>query len=353
VSREIFKKIETRKRAAGLFFCGIACLVVGLIAAQHLSRSAVSAGQNRLTATGTVEAKNIMAAFKIPGKIQTLKTVEGSKVTAGQELARLETRELEAKLVQARGALAAARANERQAGEAMTLTAQQVEAAVAQARAKVAQAEVGVKDAGLLFERVSALYESGAAAQKDYDDAGNNYALARNKLREAQGALEQAVSARLEVQVAQARCNAAAGQAAQAAGALQEARVYLEHACLQAPASGIITQQLLEEGEMVNAGTPVFEITDVENTFVKVFISEKKIGRVKLGQEAEVRVDAYPGRVFPGRVVWINDAGEFAVRKAVNEQHEHDLRSFEVKIDLPNDDRTLKTGMTARVTIRE
>ncbi len=353
MSPDTFEKIGLKKKVATLLFFGIVCLIVFLIAAQYLSRSAVSAGQNRLTATGTVEAKNVMVAFKIPGKIQDMKVTEGSKVTAGRELARLETQELEAKLAQARGALAAARANERQAGEAVALTAQQAEAAVTQAHAKVAQAEVGVKDAGLLFKRVSALYESGAVAQKDYDAAENNYELAQNKLLEARGALEQAESARLEVQLARARRDAAAGQAEQAAGALQEARVYLEHACLKAPTSGIVTQQMLEEGEMVNAGTPVFEITDVENTYVKIFVSEKKIGRVKLGQEAEVRVDSFPGRVFKGKVVWINNAGEFAVRKAVNEQYEHDIRSFEVKIDLPNDDLVLKTGMTARVTILE
>ena len=88
-------------------------------------------------------------------------------------------------------------------------------------------------------------------------------------------------------------------------------------------------------GELVNAGTPVLEITDIEHTYVKVFISETKIGRVHLDQEAEVSVASFPDRVFKGRVVWINDAGDFAVRKAVSEQDEHDLRSFEVKIDLP------------------
>ena len=117
--------------------------------------------------------------------------------------------------------------------------------------------------------------------------------------------------------------------------------------------SGYITQKYLEEGELVNAGTPVLEITDIEHTYVKVFISETKIGRVHLDQEAEITVASFPDRVFPGRVVWINDAGDFAVRKAVNEQDEHDLRSFEVKIDLPNPDLVLKTGMTARVKLLE
>ena len=87
------------------------------------------------------------------------------------------------------------------------------------------------------------------------------------------------------------------------------------------------------------------------HTYVKVFIDETKIGRVKLNQPAEITVDAYPDKVFKGKVVWINDAGQFAVHKAINEQYSHDIRSFEVKIDVPNQDMQLKTGMTAVVKI--
>ncbi|MEG3072273.1 MAG: efflux RND transporter periplasmic adaptor subunit [Candidatus Syntrophopropionicum ammoniitolerans] len=104
---------------------------------------------------------------------------------------------------------------------------------------------------------------------------------------------------------------------------------------------------------MANAGTPVFEISDLLHTYVKVFISEEKIGRVHLGQDVEITVASYPDQVYHGSVVWINDAGEFAVHKAVNEQYDHDIRSFEVKIDVPNADLSLKTGMTARVNIIE
>ena len=84
-----------------------------------------------------------------------------------------------------------------------------------------------------------------------------------------------------------------------------------------------------------------------------MFISEKKIGRVRLGQKVEIRVPAFPDKVFEGKVVFINNAGEFAVKKAVNEQYQHDIRSFEVKIDVPNQDLLLKVGMTANVKILE
>jgi HlyD family secretion protein len=251
------------------------------------------------------------------------------------------------------GAYEAASAQAKQAGSSVPLTCQQVETTIEQARAKVAQAEVGVTDARQQLERAQSLHDSGAISDKSLDDAKNNFDLAQNKLSEAQSGLDQALSARLKVQVAQSQYEATVGQSNQAGGAVEEAQAYVDNSILKAPISGYITQKLLEQGEMVNAGTPVLEITDIQHTYIKIFISESKIGRVKLGQAAEVTVDSFPERVFSGKVVWINNAGDFAVQRAVNEQYEHDLRSFEVKVDVPNQDLALKTGMTARVKLVE
>lgn len=348
-----FAELDRRKIIISILFLAVIGLTVLLFINHHRHHSLVLEGRESLTATGTIEAKSVQASFKVAGKIASLSAGEGSCVEKGQELARLETHEIAARLSQAEGAYNASQAQVRQAADSVPLTSQQVETAIEQAGAKVAQAEVGVQDAGQSLERAAALYESGAASAKSLDDAKNNYEISQNKLREARGVLDQALAARLKVQVAQSQYEAALGQSKQAGGAVEEARTYLDNTLLTAPLSGYITQQNLEEGEMVNAGTPVLEITDIRNTYVKVFISETKIGRVHLDQAAEITVVSFPDRIFPGKVTWINNAGDFAVRKAVSEQDEHDLRSFEVKIDLPNPDLVLKTGMTARVRLLE
>lgn len=337
-----------------LLFLGAALLVLVLSLGYFAKHSVTTAKQqDELTATGTIEARTAQASFKIAGRLETLLVEEGHKVEKGQELATLENSQLLAKLNQAQGALSAATSTAQQASEAVKLTAQQVEAAIAQAQAKVAQAEINVKNAQQLYERMTVLYENNAVSANEYDKVQNNYNLAQSQLAEARAALDQALSARLQVQTAQSQYQAAVGQSNQAQGAVEEAQAYINDTRLKAPISGYITQKYLEEGEMLNAGTPVFEITDLEHPYVKVYISEKKIGRVQLNQPVEVRVEAFPDRVFKGKVVWINDAGEFAVKKALNEQHERDIRSFEVKIDLPNDDLLLKVGMTAQVKILE
>lgn len=342
-----------KKKLVLILFLFIIALSAFLFHSFYQSQTAVTGERDSLTATGTIEAKNVMASFKVPGKLENLTVDEGSKVDQGQELASLESQELSAKLAQAQGAREAAQAQARQAGESVPLTSSQVETAIEQAQAKVAQAEVGLKDAQGLYDRMAKLHESKAVSDKTFDDAKNGLDLAQNKLSEARGGLDQAVSARQKVPVAQAQYEVAMGQTDQAGGAVQEAQAYLDNTHLKAPMSGYITQKLLEQGEMVNAGTPVFEITDLLHTYVKVYFDEKKIGRVHLDQDAEITVDSFPGRVFKGKVVWINNAGEFAVRKAVNEQYDHDLRSFEVKIDVPNPDLALKTGMTARAKLLE
>lgn len=353
MTTNVFNKIRLRKAAVLFLFLLLLTASLTFFLYQTKNQAAISAECNSLTATGTVEAKQVLASFKVPGQITSLSVDEGNQVTQGQELALLDSRELTAKLNQAHGAYVATGAQAQQAADAVALTSQQVEAAIQQANAVVAQAKVGVTDANQQLERAQALHEANAISDKSLDDAQNNYDLAQGKLAEAQSGLEQALAARLQVQVAQSQQEAIVAQGQQAKGAVEEAQAYVDNTVLRAPLSGYITQKFLEQGEMVNAGTPILEITDMQHTYIKIFITEDKIGRVHLGQTAEITVAALPGRVLTGQVVWINNAGDFAVHKAVNEQHEHDVRSFEVKINVPNEDLALKTGMTASVTLVE
>ncbi len=319
---------------------------------QH-HHKALAENQAALIATGTIEAKTTLASFKVPGRINSILVQEGDVVEKGQELAALDKRELEAKVLQAKGAGEAAEGQVSQASIAVSLTGQQVEAKVEQSQAMLSKAQVGVTNSEQQLERVRKLQEGGAASQSMADQAQNAYDAAVQDLEAARGQLDEAITARMQVTVAESQYKTAAGLYLQAEGALAEAEAYIDNAVLKAPGSGYITDQFLEEGEILNAGTPVFEITDLENTYVKIFIDEEKIGRVQIGQEANISVEAYPGQVFKGRVVWINEAGQFAVKKAISEQYSHDIRSYEVKVAVPNDKNRLKTGMTASVEIFE
>ncbi len=351
---EALKSISMKKKAvfillATLIIAGLAIIIVYF---NHQEKNLAQA-HDSLTATGTIEATTVNAAFKVPGKISKVYVDEGMEVKKGQVLAELESQEIVAKLAQAQGAAAAAQGQSLQAQEAIALTAESVEAAVQQAEAMVEKAQVGVTNTRQQYERVEALHKERAISTSDYDKAKNAYDAAVNDLAAAQGKLNEALSARLKVTVAQHQYEAAQGQAEQAQGAVQEAQAYLDNTKLISPIDGFVTIKYMETGEMVNAGTPVFEISDLRHSYVKVYIDEKKIGRVSLDQSVEVTVPAYPDKVFTGKVVKISDAGDFAVHKSVNEMHSHDIRSFEVRIDLDNKELSLKTGMTASVLILE
>lgn len=347
-------KINFKKGLTFIFFLAIIAAGV-IIFYRYFYEQQVTLESERqsLTATGTVEATTVLASFKIAGKLEKVFVDEGSRVETGQKIAALEAQEISSDLVTARGAYDAAVAQAKQAADSVSLTSQQVESTINQLQAKVEQAEIGFKDAKLAYERALALFENGVVPQKTLDDATNAYELAQSKLQEAQAGLDEALAAKLNVSLAQSQYQAAQGAVKQAGGAVQKAEVYLKNTQLLAPLSGYITEKFLQPGEMLNAGTPVFEITDIEHPYVNIYLSEQKIGRVNLNQAAEITVDAFPGRVFKGKVVLINEAGEFAVKKALNDQHEHDIRSFRVKIDVPNDDLALKIGMTARVKFIE
>lgn len=353
MSHEMKDGLKIRKML--MLIAGLVVLagIVTLSGCFSKSTQALKDTQASLQATGSVEAKTVSASFKVPGKLDNIFVNVGDPVTSGQEIASVESSEIAAKAAQAQGAYGAAVGQQNQAQAAIGLASDTIEAKIQQAQAGLDQTRIALASAEETYNRVKSLYDSGFAAQSDYDDARHNYEAKQAQVTQLEGQLAEAQAARSQVTVYQAQYEAAAGQSEMAAGAVQEAEVYMQNTHLYSPINGYITSKIMEAGEMVNAGTPVLEITDLEHTYVQVYIDEAKIGRVQLGQTAQVTVPAYPDRVFEGTVTQISSAGQFAIQKAINEQYNHDLQSFEVRIDVPNADLALKVGMTATVKIDE
>ncbi len=139
---------------------------------------------------------------------------------------------------------------------------------------------------------------------------------------------------------------------AQAEAALAPLEVELEKMTLKSPRSGTVVERMLHKGELAAPGAPLLQIADLDNVELVVYIPESKIGRVKLGQEVEVTVDSYPGRVFIGEVVYISPRAEFTP-KNVQTKEERVNTVFGVKVKVPNEDHALKAGMPADAVIME
>jgi HlyD family secretion protein len=235
---------------------------------------------------------------------------------------------------------------------------------VARARADWANAETN-------YLRVKELYEQKMAAQQEYDSAKAAYDAAVARLDEAveqlklvqagprQEEIEQARAALAQVQqqynlakegprketIEQARA-----RVAEAKAGLGLAETRLGYATLTAPLSGVVLSKNIEPGEYVAAGTPVITVGDLEHVWLRAYISETDLGRVKVGQGVRVTTDTYPGKSHEGRLAFIAAEAEFTP-KNVQTAKERVKLVYRVKIDLQNPGMELKPGMPADAEI--
>ena len=209
-------------------------------------------------------------------------------------------------------------AQRRSAGDAVT----QAEANLASARANLAQVQIQA-------QAVAAAHAGVAQAQAGLRNAQAGYTV-----------------------IAQRRQDLAAAQAAleHAQAALRYAELIAGHDAVPAPLDGVIQTQNVEVGEVVPAGEALYTMLNASDIWIRIYISENEVGRVKIGQRARVTIDALPGRAFGGRVVQINDQPEFTT-VSVQTKEDRVKLMFGVKIRLDEADQLLRPGTQAHVEI--
>ena len=328
---------------------------------------------------------------------QARANVVADEAKVAQAAQAIETQQLttDTQVGQARAALAAAETRVPQAETTVALQGQTVEQGVAQAQAQLsaAQAQAASARSNLAKaqhdrSRTKALFAQGAVAAQDVDAAQAAYDAAvaadrsaRDAVTQARAALGTAQSNRLQVPiqqqnvranqaavdqaqaavanaeagytvVAQRRQDLAAARAAlaQARAALQYQQVLLGYATIVSPIDGIVLTRNNQEGEVVAAGGAVYTIVNPGDMWLRVFIPEDQIGRVRLGQRAEIRVDTFPGRTFPSRVSEIGTQAEFTPINVQSRENRVKL-VYGVKLQLTNRYGELKPGMPADATI--
>ena len=267
----------------------------------------------------------------------------------------------------------------------------ELDAQLAALRARVALAEQEVEQARLDLERAKwqrTIYEEGSleyemadkqveaaeenllAAQAAYEGAQRQLALLE-KIRANPLALQVAVRnaegqykiAAAGVEVAKAALAVAQAGPTEEAIAVAEARLRQAQANLRmlqarqsqyvitAPRDGVITSKVVNVGETALPGMPLLTLADMDTVTLRLYIPETKIGLVQLGQPVEVRVDAYPGEVFTGEVVYISSEAEFTPKNIQTKEERVNL-VFAVKVRIPTPAHRLKPGMPADAVIR-
>lgn len=324
---------ELRRSAAALVL-----LAVAVAALTGCTRNAHSS-KDELVLSGNIEVVDAQLGFKVPGRVITRTVDEGASVTAGQLIAQLDDAEQTQELALRRAELAAAEAvlAELEAGS------RPQEIAAAEAALRSAEAE---RDrARLDFARAQELRARDVIADRDFEAAQALLKVAEARVAEAGERLALLKAGPRIETIQQARARTAQ---ARAAVALAETRV--ANTRLVSPLTGQVLSHNVEPGEFVAAGTPVVTVADLAHVWVRAYVNQPDLGRVKLGQKVAVRTDTFPDKAYEGTVGFISSEAEFTP-KTVQTPKERVKLVFRIKVDVANPNDELKSGMPADVTI--
>lgn len=299
----------------------------------------------RINASGkVVPIQSVNVSPKTAGVLKNLLVDQGDRVRTGQIIAKMDDADLQAQLIQVRAKLAQAQAELAQARAGNRVQE------IARAKAQVDAAQARANFARAKLERYRALTQQGAIAQNELDQYISESQSAQANLREAQKQLSLLKSGSRPEEIAQRQ---AAVQAVR--GELQAIQVKLNDTVIRAPFTGLVTQKNASEGAFVTPTTSASSGTSSSNsslansTSIVVLakgleilaeVPEVDIGQMKSGQQVEIVADAYPDRVFKGRV-------RLVAPEAIVEQN---VTSFQVRVALDSGTDKLLSGMNVDLT---
>jgi len=286
--------------------------------------------------TGLVDATEIDVASRIPGRVTALAVREGDAVAEGQPLVTIESQELEARLDQLGGTVAAARAKLKLARNG----ARPEEKAQAEQSLNAARHQVEITRKAL--DRAAALIQSGTITQAAYDEAEFRSRTAQDQLAIAQ--------ARLDLVQNGARAEELEGLEAlvrQGEGGLAEVRSYARETTQAAPLAGEVAKIHVRRGELAATGYPILTLVDRRDSWVTFSVREDLLAGLQVGASIQVEIPALR-RSVPMVVFQVASLGDFATWRATGEKGRFDLRTFEVKARPAEPVADLRPGMTAR-----
>lgn len=314
-------------------------LVLGLAYAYGGRLLGSGNGRPTVSVTGTIEAIQVDVSAKIAGRIVARPVNEGDRVQTGQLLVRLDDAEQAAEVRRQEAAVRTAEAtvSDLVAGARR----EELEDARAALQSAAATREWTERD----YRRAESLFRQALIAAQEVDRARQAYevAVAQEKSAGQKLLLLQAGSRPDQIE-------AARGELAQARNALDMARTRLKEMTIFSPVDGVVLRKNLEVGEMATPGVPILTLMKPSEIWVRAYVPEEEIGRIKVGDPARIAVDAYPARRFAGRITEIASEAEFTPRNVQTKKERVNL-VFRIKIAVDNPEGILKPGMPADADI--
>jgi HlyD family secretion protein len=294
---------------------------------------------NLIESTGTIEATEVDIRAEASGKILKLHYDEGDWVRRGDVLAEIDHEKLDVQLAEAKARLAEADA--RLALLVKGLRDKEVQ----RAYESYLESEVLLKDSKREYGRIQRLFDQEVvdlgtrdkteaaceAAQKRYEIAKKNYEIAVEGSRAEEIAAGKALKEAADAQV-------------------RFIEQQIEDATAAIPLDGVVSERFVEQGEFVSLGTLLATVIDLKHVWVMAYLSEKNLGKVKLGQQGKIVIDSFPHKEFVGKVTYISPEAEFTP-KNIQTKEERVKLVYGVKIEADNPDQELKVGMPADAII--
>ena len=363
--------------------------------------------KDRIRLSGNIEATEARLGFRVQGRIEAIRVDEGDAVKKGQVLAVLDAEDQKAALAKAEAQAAysravvrelengsrpedveKARARVQQASYVLaelkkgsrTQDVEKAKAEVVRSEAGLASAEAQLTQARSDRDRFEALYKDEGISKREYEQYQTRYDTAESQKREAQARVRTARETLSlakegprseEIQKAEAALKQADAEFAlvkkgprqetleqarsqlkAAEASLEQARLQLSYTKIEAPMDGVVLSKPSENGEFVNPGATVLVLGDLARPWLRAYISETDLGRVKLGDKVTVTTDAYPEKTYAGQVTYISSQAEFTP-KSVQTFEERVKLMYRVKIGLENGEGDLKPGMPADGEIKK
>ncbi len=298
------------------------------------------AASDAIVLYGNVDLREVDLAFNDSQRITSVLVQEGDRVSKGEVLARLDTSRLQPQLAQAEAQAAAQRA----VVERLHHGSRPQE--IAQARANLALAQADARAARDDYQRLESVFDSSsgrAVSRQEVDDARAQADVAAAKVAVNRKALELALLGPRKEDVVQAEAMLD-GEQAQVALLKQE----LADTQLRAPLDAVVRSRIAEPGDMASPQKTAFTLAITDPKWVRAYVSETELGRVRPGMPATVAVDSFPGKRFQGWVGFISPVAEFTPKTVETPE----LRSslvYEVRVFVKDPDDSLRLGMPATV----
>jgi HlyD family secretion protein len=271
---------------------------------------------------GRIEAPLVDLAPKVAGRVVEVRVREGDRVKAGDVLVRLDLGEMAIAVERDRDGLRSAEAHYQDFAQGSRRP--EIQAAEADVADKRAQFELARHE----LERQKALLSHEIGTQRDFDTAKTEVDRTAAALKASEERLRLTVEGFRKFQTEEARFDMG-----RAKSVLRQSETLAREAEIRAPADGVILHRIAEPGLLLSSGQPALTLAFADRLYVRTFIPEPKLGKVRAGMAATVTVDAFPGRSFPARVTEISPDAEFTP-KPVETKSERVNLVYAAKVDL-------------------